>query len=202
MQAGSGKTWKSRKLGFNFGHPGQVRSTPLAYSSSDLHGLLYFFRSRFTVEVLKMGDREVRPKSDLNTSFVPELASRSAHCDVLFGRGSSRVLLLLRETLGSTPHDAYACVKPNIHLLCYYRLFRLRIVEHAFDLSFQLDLCRKGLVNPKTTQRQIFPNEFNLQRSLWNWNLYMNSSTIILCIFALIAGAIQRATHRYKVDEI
>ena len=36
-------------------------------------------------------------------------------------------------------------------------------------------------------------------RSTQNWVFFNNTTTVGLCVFGLLAGAIQRATHRYKV---
>jgi len=35
--------------------------------------------------------------------------------------------------------------------------------------------------------------------STQNWVFFNNTTTVGLCVFGLLAGAIQRATHRYKV---
>ena len=36
-------------------------------------------------------------------------------------------------------------------------------------------------------------------RPTQNWVFFNNTTTVGLCVFGLLAGAIQRATHRYKV---
>jgi len=38
-----------------------------------------------------------------------------------------------------------------------------------------------------------------MPRSTKNWVFFNNTTTVGLCVFGMLAGVIQRATHRYKV---
>lgn len=134
---------------------------------------------------------------------------------ILLGIGWGFVLLpftLYKSVEGGWRNDfIISMLGVGCLLLVFFVIYEIKWAEHPLMPARVLNrtfLCCVTIdvfnLITGTLRGTFFPSWVYVVKdwSVQNWVFFNNSSTVGLCIFALLAGVIQRATHRYKALQI